>query len=71
VSDFQPPRTPRVDGIAAEWIPDVHIQDVIRLDRLGYSAKMIAAALKVDVLTIEHALKTVATLKMLEGWNVR
>jgi hypothetical protein len=71
MSEFEPPKSPRVDGIAAEWLPDVHIKDVLRLDRLGYSAKMIALALKVDVLTVEHALKRVNVLKMLDGWIYR
>jgi hypothetical protein len=71
MSEFEPPKSPRVDGIAAEWTPDVHIRDVMDLDRKCWPATVIAAHLKVDVLTIEHALKRVRTLKMLSGWRDR
>lgn len=71
MSEFEPPKSPRVDGIAAEWTPDVHIRDVMDLDRKGWPSTIIAAHLKVDVLTIEHALKQVRLLQTISGWISR
>jgi hypothetical protein len=66
-SEFQPPR---VDGIA-EPLPQVTIDEVSRLHRLGHSAAQIAAKLSLSVMDAEHALRAVATFKVWESVRVR
>lgn len=63
MSDFEPPR---VDGLL-EPLPMVSIEEILRLDRFGYSASVIAATLKLSVLDVEQSLSKLALLRALSG----
>jgi hypothetical protein len=57
---------PRVDGIA-EPLPQVTIDEVLRLHRLGHSAAEIAAKLSLSVMDAEHALRRVEAVELFSG----
>jgi hypothetical protein len=71
VTEFEPPKPPRVDGIAAEFVPVATVYQIADLTKLGYSARTIASHLHLEVRDVEYALRRIERMKRLRDWYYR